>query len=461
MSVQALAGLVGLNLWILVVGLSLLFALREWASWSEVLRLSGLAYLLGLAVLGVAWVWELVGGLPLSFGTIFGTGVAIGGAAIAAGRRLGRRLPARPVARRPRLPDLPLEAAVFGGVSIVYLEALFRAGRLAGLYEFDAWSFWIPKAKAIYFFGGLDPQFFRELANPSYPPFVPVLEAAAFHFMGGADEVTIHLQFWFVLVGFVAAVVGLLSRRVPAVLLWPMLLMTLATPHLVGHALQPQADVALDVFVAAAALLLGLWLLDRLRWQLWSAGLLLAAAMETKREGYLFAACIIVAALVATRRELRALWPALLTTGVLAGAAGIPWRVLLAVRDLGGGGPEAGGTGLFSHLGRAWPSLRLALSSLFDFDIWLIAMPLVLLALVGAFAVRAGILATYVAGFYVLGVAGLTWSTWAFPSLPITKNDALNPIVRLTGSLVLAVPALVPLLLAFAWRGAHATGEAR
>ena len=53
-----------------------------------------------------------------------------------------------------------------------------------GLYWFDAWSFWVPKAKAIYFFGGLDEEFFTELPGASYPLLVPVLDAAAFHAMG-------------------------------------------------------------------------------------------------------------------------------------------------------------------------------------------------------------------------------------------------------------------------------------
>ena len=42
-----------------------------------------------------------------------------------------------------------------------------------------------------------------ELPEQSYPPLVPALEAAAFHFMGAPDVVTLHLQFWFLLVGFV------------------------------------------------------------------------------------------------------------------------------------------------------------------------------------------------------------------------------------------------------------------
>ena len=153
-------------------------------------------------------------------------------AAIALRRPLARWRPAAPTEARGT--GVGLVAVAFGALIVVYLEALFRAGRLAGLSAWDAWAFWVPKAKAIYFFGGLDEQFFRELANPTYPPLVPALEASAFHFMGSADVVTLHLQFWFFACGFVAAVAGLLAPRVPALLLWPFLLLVLVAPRVVG-----------------------------------------------------------------------------------------------------------------------------------------------------------------------------------------------------------------------------------
>ncbi len=77
-------------------------------------RLGGLAYLLGLASLGVVLVWELVAGIGLSFATIFGTGLAIEAAAVFGGRRLGRRLPTRP-ARLVVPARLSLLSALFGG----------------------------------------------------------------------------------------------------------------------------------------------------------------------------------------------------------------------------------------------------------------------------------------------------------------------------------------------------------
>lgn len=458
MTGHAVAGLVALNLFLLAVGLSILYALRGWASWRELLRLAGVAYMLGVAATGVLWTFELVIGISFGLATIIGTGAALALVASVAGYRAGRRLPRLRMMRE--LPRLSLVTAVFAAVTVVYLEAAFRAARLAGLYEFDAWAFWVPKAKAIYYFGGFDEQFFRELINQAYPPLVPVLQAAAFNFMGAPDVVTVHLQFWFLLAGFTAAVVGLLSGSVPPVFLWPPLLLMLVAPHVGGHFYHPTADFLLDELFAIAALLIALWLSDRKDWQLFAAGLLLAAVMLTKREGYAFAASAIVAALVVTARERRTAWPKLVVVGIVAAATTVPWRVLLVVRDLGGGGPEAGGTGLFSNLDRAWPSLRLAISTLFDYHLWIVVTPLAIVAIVAAFAAGARTLPLYTSLIYLFAVVVFTYSTWAFPSLGISKEPALNPIVRLTGEVVLLTPALVPLLLARAWRRAPQVGDA-
>jgi len=84
---------------------------------------------------------------------------------------------------------------------------------------------------------------------------------------------------------------------------------------------------------------------------------------------------------------------------------------------------------------------------LFDFQIWLIVAPLLLLAILAALLYSRQ-LAAYAGALSVLCVAAFTWSTWAFPSLPITKAAALNPIVRFSGALVVAAAGLVPLLLA-------------
>ncbi len=445
MSVASLVGLVLLNGLVAVVGTCLLFGLRGFSSATELARLGGLSYLVGLAALGVVFTLELVVGIPFSLATILATAAALAGAGIALGRAAGRPWP---LSSSPR-PRLGLAGAAGAALVVVYLEALFRAGRLNALSAWDAWAFWVPKAKAIYYFGGLDEQFFRELPGATYPPIVPALEATAFHFMGSADVVTLHLQFWFFLAGFVAAVAGTLAPRVPELLLWPSLLLVLVAPRIVLRTLDPQADFLLDYFFVAAALLVALWLLEGERWQLVSGSLFLAAAMLTKREGQLFAACIVAAALAASWRERRRAWPRLLAAGAAAGALALPWRIWFTSRDLQGELPGIGLLGLLDHRERALPALRSVLSTLFDYDLWLIVPFLLAVAVVLAFLAGARLLASYVGLLTLLVVAGLTWVLWSFVELqlPFVQDESVNPIVRLSASLVLLSAAFLPLLL--------------
>ena len=440
MSIGAVFGVLALNVWVLCVGTAVVYGVRGWRGRHELARLGGVAYMAGVASMGILWTLQLIFGIRFSVLTILLGGLLV----VAVGVFLGR-LRGRP-ASVPTPITAGLVTAVGAAAAIVYLEAQFRAARLAGLYEFDAWSFWVPKAKAIYYFGGLDHQFFHDLPGPSYPPLVPALIAAAFRFMGKPDEVTVHVQFALLLVGFAAAVAGLLASRVRGVLLWPSLLFVLVTPQVVGSAVRPEGDFLLDELFAVGVVLLALWIADREDGFLPLATLLFAGAVLTKREGIVLVVCAILAGIAATWKDRRAI-VRIAAAGAVAIAAIVPWRIFLAMRDLPGGGPEAGGTGLISNIDRAWPSFRLAISTLFDFHIWLIVVPLFICAVAVAQALGDRRLAAFSAALGLLCLAAFTWSTWAFPSLPITKQAALNPIGRFTGALVLAAAGLIPLLL--------------
>ena len=452
MTIRALLGLAVFNTILLGVGVAMLSAVRGWSSSAELVRLSGFAYMLGVALVGVTLSLELVLGVPFSLAAIVITGAALVLASVGARRPLTRLRPRLPAGSPARLG---LVGAAFGLLVVVYLQALFRAGRLAGLSAWDAWAFWVPKAKAIYFFGGLDEQFFRELVNPTYPPLLPALEASAFHFMGSPDVITLHLQFWFFACGFAAAVAGLLTPRVPGALLGPFLLLVLVAPRVVGRNLDPQADFLLDYLFALAALLVALWLLDHEPWQLVSASLFLGAAMLTKREGLLLAACVIAAGLVAAWRDRRYAWPRLGVVAVCGVAFAVPWRIWFSSRDLEGELPEAGFLGLFDHLDRAWPAFKSVLSTVLDYDLWLVIPVLVVAGIALAFVAGARVLPTFALVLYGLLIAGFTWVLWSFTELelPFVQDEGVNPIVRLTGSLVIVSGALLPLLLDAAWSG--------
>ena len=70
MTVRALSGLAVFNLFLLGVGIAAVAALRGWRSWHDLVRIGGLAYLLGVALMGATLSIELVLGIPFSFATI-------------------------------------------------------------------------------------------------------------------------------------------------------------------------------------------------------------------------------------------------------------------------------------------------------------------------------------------------------------------------------------------------------
>jgi hypothetical protein len=235
----------------------------------------------------------------------------------------------------------------------------------------------------------------------------------------------------------------------------------LVVPRVATRALDPQADFLLDYFVAAAALLVALWLVDRHPWTLAAASLFLAAAVLTKRDGQLLSLCIVAAALIASRSRWRWAWPRI---GVAIGVAvvfAIPWRIWFSSRHLTGELPAAGVFALLHHLERGRPALDSVLSIVFDYNLWLVVVPLVGVAIGLAYIAGARVLPTYVLSLYVLVIAGLVWVLWSFTEfeLPFVQDESVNPIVRLSASLIIMAGPLLPLLLDAAWRGADAVEE--
>ena len=83
-------------------------------------------------------------------------------ALVAAGLVTGRLRGARLQRGLPRVSWTPIVLVSAAGIALtaLFLEALFRTARLNSLQEYDAWAFWVPKAKAIFFFDGLDSHVF-------------------------------------------------------------------------------------------------------------------------------------------------------------------------------------------------------------------------------------------------------------------------------------------------------------
>ena len=451
MTVRAIAGLFALNGAFALLGMSLLWSLGALPRWADVLRLAGVGYLAGVAAFGTLWTQLLVIGVPFGGWGIVAT-LAVGtAAACVLGLALGRSMPRGFGDDRGSSTTALLTTAAGVALTGLLLEALFRAVRLQSLQAYDAWAFWVPKAKAIFFFGGLDEQVFTTLPGPTYPPLVPVLDAAAFHAMGGVDTVTFHLQYWFLVVGAVAAIAGLLHRRTHPLLLWPTLLLLLVVPRFGAGLLTPQADVLVDVFFVVAALLLALWLLDGGTWRIALAGLLLAGATLTKREGLLFAAAALAVALLAATIWRRPGRRVLVGTGLCVVALAIPWRLWYRGNGIGGEAPSDGGLG--GSFDRVLDSLRLSFDVLFDTGRWSVAPLIALVALAAAAVWGDRRLALFVGVLIGIVFLGGTWVTYSFVDIPITDDEAVNPIVRYTGAVVMLAAAATPLLLESVWRG--------
>ena len=358
MTLETLARLLGLNVGYLVVGWALLWAGGAGRTWRQLLRLGGLGYLAAVALSGIIWVELLIVGVPFRWWTVVATPLLILVVAIVAGHVRGRKPPHGHLTRGA---DVAVASVVGVAAAGVFLEALFRAARLQSLQAYDAWAFWLPKAKMIHTGGGLDPELLGRLPWPGYPLLGPVLDAAAFTAMGAEDVVTLHVQFWCFTVGFVWAVAGVLTPRVTAWLLWPFLVLALVVPRIGERFLMPQADYLLDFSCVVAALALALWLDSEDRRWLVVALLFLSAAVLTKREGLMLAFCILAATFLASSDRWRSAWPRLAAIGVATALVAVPWRLWYRSNGLAGEGPGGGLLSLDGREGRfvrppGWPS---------------------------------------------------------------------------------------------------------
>ena len=444
-----IAGVLELNILFLVAGVAVIWGLRGWDTWVDVGIHLGISYITGLCAVGVAATLALVAGFGLSTSVVVGLVLAIAACGTAIGLLRHSPFPrARGPLSVPRsLGDILTALAAAATVLVAFL--MFRAFEHQPLLANDAFAFWIPKAKAIYFFGGLDPQLFRTLPAPSYPLFVPALDAMVFRFVHAADTTALEFQYWLLLVGFLGSAAALLRGIARRGLIWLFLAAGAVIPEIEHRFFQLLADWPLDVFFVLSALCLVRWLHTRERWLLPTYAIVLSAELATKREGQLLAACLFAGAAVATARTWRRSWPLLLSLSVAAYAVNVPWRIWWSSRNLTPDTPDGGLGHIGIHsFGRFFPSLRIVLELTFDYRLWLLCVPIALIAAVTAATVRSS---RALAVFYVVTAAtvvlGFTWVLWSDPTLPLSTIPRLTPIPRAVGSLALLSVAFAPVLV--------------
>jgi len=402
--VSPYVGIVVLDAIYLAVGAATLFGLGIARTARALALHAGLALLVGWAVLGTVASLLLIAGLAAAVWQI----VLAAALLTAAAPALGRRIDARPARLVGDASGWQTWFAVAGAAALlVYLEALFWRSRYAQPTEWDVWSFWLPKAKSIVYFDGLDTSVggFTSFANSDYPPFAPAVESLAFRFAGEVRTDVLPMQHWILAVGFFGALAVLLARRVPPWILWPSLALLALMPsftRLVGSSL---ADEPLSMAVALAGVCGALWLLEDDPRLAAVAGVFLVAATLLKNEGLLYAVLLAVLLGVLARRRRVRVPLALLAAVVLAI---VPWKLWLSANDIAGtksyDPADLLRPGyLADRSDRLWTALNDVPAYFLSWDAWLVAVPLAL-ALAFALLRRRPEL-----GAFVLGAVGIAF----------------------------------------------------
>jgi hypothetical protein len=442
---RELAGLLLANALLLPIGVSvalLVGAIRS--RWELVTRL-GLAYLAGLAVVGVTAATMAVARIPVGRAALVVLALASVAVALPRLRRLHRRTVMRTHARTRSDVLLPLVG--LSAVAAILLRA-WPAFVSAPIEEWDAWAIWALKGRALYELGLADPAFFASASNThsAYPLLIPALEAIQFRAMGTFDPQAIHIQFLLIGVALVAGIGGALYDLASPWLLWPSLVAIATAPAVLGELLTAYADIPLAAFFAVGTAAAARWLVSNERWALAAASLLYAAALLTKYEAMVFVACAFLAlvAALAHRRELRARGKPLVPAAVAAATPLAVWRVYVAAYDL-----ETGhaGPGDFAFQSEIFViALRRLIGETLDVTSWGYLVVASVIALVGASLTRGDGRSLALFGMIVVSV----------PLVALALNYAASPTPhdwylatsadRVVSSLVLAGAALVPLL---------------
>ncbi len=444
-----LRGVLELNLLLLVTGLAVLWAARGFRSWLEVLDGLGLALLLGVSTIGVLATLVLVAGGGLSYATILGLCAVVSGAAALVAVSLRRTIP-RSFGRLPRLSVATVAAALCALASVLILVALVRVAHVMPLGGGDSFEDWVPKAKVIYFDGSIYSSLFKSLPAGRHPLLVPALQAMDFRFMGSAFAPQLAVQYWLLFAGFVFAAAALLRRLVPTPLAWLFVGLACVIPQLDLRVLNAQADWALDIQFAIAALFAVSWLRNQEGWLLIGLTIMLAGTIATKQEGLLLAGCLYAGLALATCRRLRSTWPPLFAAGVVAYLVNLPFRIWWDVEHLPIADPTVSLSRMLSDPDRAWTSFHLVLRLVFAYDMWLAIVPLTIAAAAAALTLSGGAResALLYLGTFTVGVLGFTYILWDDFTYVLDEQQSSTPFPRVVGSLVLFSTVLAPVLIA-------------
>ncbi len=314
------------------LGVGVLLLAGAWRLAAGALR-AGLALFVGLAAGAVALPPLLYIGFSPTLPVVLLLGAAVLAAGVAVERRRG---------------STAADAVGIGPLGLLFIAApvvLLAVDRVqTRISTYDAWAIWMLKAKLLYhdggwFLGALDHRAFavQSIAPPvhrEYPLGVPGLTAVVLH--GSSGRVSdAALLFPALLGGFALVMWTVLRPRVPLLPLLAGMSLVLWLPMSRELALNATGDLPLAVFFVAAALLLGLWLVEETPGALPLAALCGAAALACKRDALADCAVLALFAFVEVFRLRR---PDLARRVAIALAlmflSIVPWRVFVSVHHL-------------------------------------------------------------------------------------------------------------------------------
>ena len=334
-------GLAANDLLLPVVGAALLSLLGVTERLGVGVRLLGLSYLAGWALLGLVLSFALVLGLPFTVASIVLVAVALVAACAVAARARRLSLPAQPGpgsdSRLARWTTRIGAVLLAVGALVAFVTAVRSEWNPAS--DYDAFWFWLPRSETIFYSHHLDPGLWSQFAHAEYPPLMPVMTAMTFAFTGGFHPSLLPFQQALLGIAFLLAVLALLDRFVPRWLSVPTLALLGTAPWFWGKLESPMPDQTLAYLIALAALACVLWLCEPAPAWLALGLLFLAAAGLTKLEGTLSGAALAIAMIVAgllryRRAGLRA------CVLLLGPGAILLWRAWLSVHGLRGASPD-------------------------------------------------------------------------------------------------------------------------
>ena len=448
-------GLFGLDAVNLLAGFALLYATGVARLRLLDLRLVGLAYLGGFALMGTLLSLVAMAGIPLGIPTVVVTGGVVAAVCVAVARVRPNEL--AQVALRAWSPPA-FAAATAGGVVIAIgaVAALVTAFTSFWTPDFDLLVAWLPRAKIVWALHGLAPSQWSNFLDPWYPPLVPVMFGTTFEFVGGFHPSLLPIQQAILGIAFVLAMLVLLDRVAPRWISVPSLALLITTPWFWWRMQSLLPDSTLAYLISAAAVVTLIWLWEPNRAWLVLGVIFLAAATLTKLEGSVFAALLAVVAtgaavILRRRRGLAAL------VLLLGPAATVPWRLWLDAHSVAATNPDLNQPSLLN------PSFLVSRSGDFAHAMYLILhSPWRSYYRTTEAILVIGLLVVLVAArrVPVIAAAALLWLGLVVLALATTyatsrlNTDAYFAVSgsRVGGLVVVAAATMTPLLLGLAMR---------